>query len=315
MKPQILIILALSMLILPYQNCANKVEFQSDYSATSSLGDDIETGEVPTPPEEIPPITPEIPNDEMPPIVENEDEEEYDPSCHADDSCDDKEEPIVDNTPSADQCSEGKYELLVHDGDEKWRSIGAVDAYQLDTKIKNNIRYHSASIKLLAAGPKIVGKNAKLFLIEGTDGLALHIVFNQDGGGSKDNKIKWHIFNEDESHSDDIIFMEDPKHKADKIKVVRQNKGSLYDIEFRYFYNTDSIVIGPLNKDRLDVLINPMQTGDAVFGAALLGPNDGHLNIADNSKQTDRLSKFKIVNSNKESCAAEITVYKEEITE
>lgn len=282
MKNHILVLLGLSLLIVPYQNCSNPISFTNEEIANAELLAEDES--------DLPNLLPNEPN--PPEDQANGDEKEDNPI----------EIPPIEREPIKPPAGCGKFFAVysTNDKGDKKAELGIIKAFSnLDMSAEENYGYHGFSAHPVV-GPTISGKNTKIFLLESSDGLNLNIIFNQDNGGSKKNHIAWKVNIDDNKLQDTVLFMDDPKHKEDKIKRAEINKHeSRYVMNFGYYSNTDGVILGPL-RDTARIKVNPAHSGEAGLGSVIIGPN-GAIKLPARNKKGE-LEKFMLVGLDDMNC-------------
>jgi hypothetical protein len=168
------------------------------------------------------------------------------------------------------QCIEGKRLGIWIDEDDSGliksdKYLGSIMAYSGDMSAEKNYNWHSWSAHPIN-GPKPEGWTSKLFFYEGTDGLTLNMIYNVDGGGSKENVVKLNVTSSRNNYVDGVVLLDDPNSKkTDFVRISHDDKKEekSYDIQLKYWKNTDGIILGPYNSNNFKIRVRPQNLGDS----------------------------------------------------
>lgn len=159
--------------------------------------------------------------------------------------------------------------------------LGSIVSYTGSLSSADNYNYYSASAHPVK-GPNPVGFEAKNFFYNGTDGLSYNFFANVDEAGSADNSVDVDIQVEGNSLNDSVLL-------SDDAVELEETSPAHYEGRFRYWYNTDGGVIGPLQTaSGLKVKVQFLASGD-VTTARFYSANGFHFSI---DKDIGEISSF-----------------------
>ena len=278
MNKQLFAILALSSLIIPYQNCSNQIAFESQSLEKVAEIVDQANNEALDEAQEI--ANPDI-------VDNNEEEEEIVDSPVIDDKeerclgvgCHEIDPPIhVDPLPEA-RCNYMNIYAKVNGTKLKLGSAKVYNAKEIS--LDENMRYQLNGPKDYSVhpkiGPVIDGKSTKMYLIRSIEGVSLNVVFNQYNGGSSLNRVKMKLNVSNNSGLDKVLFFEDQG--TDRYIYKEKSDSNSYDFTFNYSKNTDSFAVGPLDHEEAILKIQAVQMGDAAEKSLFYSADGNHVEL------------------------------------
>ncbi|MEC9282905.1 MAG: hypothetical protein VX642_09345 [Bdellovibrionota bacterium] len=283
MNRQLFAILALSSLIIPYQNCSNQIAFESEgLEKVAQIVDEANSQTLESIPENVEdenslqdPET--IEEDEEQEVVENPVVDDKDEHCLGED-CHTNPPTHVDPMPEA-RCNYMNVFAKVKGTKLKLGSAKIYSAKELS--IEENMQYGLNGNKDYSVhpliGPEIKGKSTKMYLVRSIEGISLNVIFNQYNGGSQRNRVKMKVAVSKNLGRDKVLYIEDAD--SDTYKNIETPKFNSYDFTFNYYRNTDSFAIGPIDHEESLVHIQAIQMGDAAANSVFYSADGYHIDL------------------------------------